>query len=164
MAVTIEKEGKNVQQAINDALEELQVSAEDVLIEVLDEGESGLLGIGRRPARVKITLEDDAATSMQPETSAEEPAYYGDEEDYAGDPETPEEAETTAYIAAILSGIGIHGKLSSYKEDDTLFIDVDGEDCGAAIGHHGETLEAIQYLATLVANKNSQNRIRVYLD
>lgn len=164
MAISIEKEGKTVQQAINDALEELQVSAEDVLIEVLDEGESGLLGIGRRPARVKVTFEDEVAAAGPPRSEIEDQVYYGDDEDYTGDPETPEEAETTAYIAAILSGIGIHGKLSSFKEKDTLYVDVTGQDCGAAIGHHGETLEAIQYLATLVANKHSQDRVRVILD
>ncbi len=159
MAISIEKTGKSVQQAINDALDEMGLSVDDVIIEVLDEGESGLLGLGRRPARVRVTAEE------QPEAASEqEAAYYGDDDEYAGDPETPEEAETSAYVAAILSGIGIHGKISSYREGDTLHIEVNGQDCGAAIGRHGETLEAIQYLASLVANKYSEERIRVILD
>jgi len=159
MAITIEKSAKTVQQAINEALDELGLSVDDVIIEVLDEGEGGgLLGLGRRPAKVRVTTEDDAAT--EPETTE----YYGDDEDYAGDPETPEEAETTSYVASILSGIGIHGKISSYREEDTLHIEVTGQDCGAAIGRHGETLEAIQYLASLVANKISESRIRVVVD
>lgn len=163
MAVSIEKSGKTVQQAINDALNELGLSVDDVIIEVIDEGESGgLLGLGRRPARVRVTAEDqNTAADAENQEAAE---YYGDEDDYAGDPETPEEAETAAYVAAILSGIGIHGKISSYREGDTLHIDVSGQDCGAAIGRHGETLEAIQYLASLVANKFSEERVRVILD
>jgi spoIIIJ-associated protein len=159
MALTVEKTGKTVQQAINEALDELGLSVDDVIIEVIDEGESGgLLGLGRRPAKVRVTSEEDV------EAVAEQPEYFGDDEEYTGDPETPEEAETTSYVAAILSGIGIHGKISSYREEDTLHIDVSGQDCGAAIGRHGETLEAIQYLASLVANKISESRIRVVVD
>lgn len=159
MALTIEKTGKTVQQAINEALDELGLSVDDVIIEVLDEGEGGgLLGLGRRPAKVRVTAEDE--TAAEPEQAE----YFGDEEEYAGDPETPEEAEATSYVAAILSGIGIHGKISSYREEDTLHIEVTGQDCGAAIGRHGETLEAIQYLASLVANKISETRVRVLLD
>ena len=159
MALSIEKSGKTVQHAINEALDELGLAVDDVVIEVLDEGESGLLGLGRRPAKVRVTADD------QPIDQGSDPTeYFGDDEDYAGDPETPEEAETTTYVASILSGIGIHGKISSYREEDTLHIEVTGQDCGAAIGRHGETLEAIQYLASLVANKVSEARVRVIVD
>lgn len=164
MSVSIEKSGKTVQQAINDALDELGLSVDDVIIEVLDEGDSGgLLGLGRRSARIRVTAEDQQPDSTAGSQGSAE--YFGDDDsEYAGDPETPEEAETVAYVAAILSGIGIHGKISSYREGDTLHIEVSGQDCGAAIGRHGETLEAIQYLASLVANKISEERVRVILD
>lgn len=169
MAISIEKTARSVQQAINEALDELGLSVDDVVIEILDEGESGgLLGLGRKQARIRVTVEDQEESQPQdlPSDEEDEPTdedYYSDDE-YAGDPETPEEAEASAYVANILSGIGIHGKISSYREDDTLHIEVTGSDCGAAIGRHGETLEAIQYLASLVANKVSENHIRVILD
>jgi spoIIIJ-associated protein len=163
MALVTEKSGKTVEDAINEALEELGVTSEEVIIEVLDEGEhGGLLGIGRRLARVRVSLDPEA---VHPVLAVEEaaPAYYGDDE-YTEEAESPEEAETTAYVASILSGIGIHGKISSYREGDTLHIEVSGQDVGAAIGHHGETLDAIQYLATLVANKETQEHVRVLVD
>ncbi len=163
MPISIEKTGKTVQQAINDALEELGLTDDDVVIEVLDEGDNGgLLGLGRRPAKVRVTADDQSETPGDEGLPANE--YYGDDDEYAGDPETPEEAETASYVAAILSGIGIHGKISSFRDGDTLHIEVNGRDCGAAIGRHGETLEAIQYLASLVANKYSEERIRVIVD
>ncbi len=161
MGKSVEKSAKTVQLAISEALEELGATADDVVIEVLDEGDGGgLLGIGRRPAKVRVSLDSELPETM-PDTEPGE--YYGDDA-YSGDPETPEEAETTAYVAAVLSGIGIHGKISSYREENTLYIDVNGTDVGAAIGRHGETLEALQYLASLVANKVSQDRVRVMLD
>lgn len=161
MGIFVEKTAKTVQIAINEALEELGATADDAIIEVLDEGDSGgLLGIGRRPARVRVSLETETPEAI---IESEVETYYGDDT-YSGDPETPEEAEATAYVAAVLSGVGIHGKISSYREENTLHIDVSGDDCGAAIGRHGETLEAIQYLASLVANKVSQDRVRVILD
>ncbi|MDW7655605.1 MAG: RNA-binding cell elongation regulator Jag/EloR [Bacillota bacterium] len=162
MPVSIEKAAKTVQLAIQEALDELGLTDDDVIVEVLDEGESGLLGLGRRQARVRVTVEDEPVEADEPDPV--EDAYYGDEEAYAGDPETPEEAETVSYVAAVLSGIGIHGKISSYREEESLHIEVNGRDCGAAIGRHGETLEAIQYLASLVANKHSEEHIRVIVD
>lgn len=182
MAESVEVTGKTVQHAINDALEQLGVSSDDVLIEVLDEGESGgLLGIGRKPAKVRVSLAQEDQTDNEEDRRVglpEDVDYYGDEEDDESSDEegndeeaeasevteSPEEAEATAYVASILSGIGIHGRISSYRDDDTIYIDVAGEDCGAAIGRHGETLDALQYLATLVANKISQSRVRVILD
>jgi spoIIIJ-associated protein len=174
VALSIEKSARSVQQAINDALDELGLSVDDVVIEILDEGESGgLLGLGRKMARIRVTVdepvvdqlpEDEPVESISEESDAESDTDLFSSESYAGDPETPEEAETSAYVANILSGIGIHGKISSYREGDTLRVDVSGPDCGAAIGRHGETLEAIQYLASLVANKYSEERVRVILD
>jgi spoIIIJ-associated protein len=162
MALSIEKSAKTVQLAIDEALDELGLTDDDVVIEVLDEGDNGVLGLGRKPARIRVTVEDQADVQTADELPAAE--YYGDDEEYAGDPETPEEAETVAYVASILSGIGIHGKISSFREADTLHIDVTGRDCGAAIGRHGETLEAIQYLSSLVANKQSEQHLRVIVD
>ncbi|MDD2534094.1 MAG: protein jag [Eubacteriales bacterium] len=162
MALMVEKTGKTVEDAINEALEELGITSDEAIIEVLDEGGAGgVLGIGRRLAKVRVSLDEE---NIHPNlTSDEAPVYYGDDE-FTEEPESAEEAETTAYVAAIMSGIGIHGKISSYREDETLHIEISGQDVGAAIGHHGETLDAIQYLATLVANRNTESRLRVSVD
>jgi len=56
MATMVEKTARTVEEAINEALEELGVTSEEVIIEVIDEGvPGGVLGIGRRPARVRVS-------------------------------------------------------------------------------------------------------------
>ena len=63
MAMSVEKSAKTVQEAIDEALQELHASADDVVIEVLDEGDAGILGIGRKPARVKQKRRTSGALS-----------------------------------------------------------------------------------------------------
>jgi spoIIIJ-associated protein len=73
MSVSIEKTGKTIHDAIQAALAELNVSEENAVIEVLDEGDSGgILGIGKKNARVRVSIDEDV-----PE--AEDSVYYGDD-------------------------------------------------------------------------------------
>ena len=59
MAKSIEKTGKTIEEAVELALKELDASKENVEIEVLEEPAKGLLGIGAKPALVKVTLKDN---------------------------------------------------------------------------------------------------------
>lgn len=155
MEKIITKTGKTVDEAIEAALIELGVSKEEASIEVISEPKSGLLGIGQKQAEVKVTANVE---------ENEEVVYYGDDENFEGDAVSEAEDQAVAFVAEVLSGIGIHGNMDSYREDDDIFISVTGADCGSAIGRHGETLEAISYMTNLVANKNSENRVRVHID
>lgn len=163
MEKTVSKTARTVEEAIRVAIEELGVSEEDVVIEVVDDGSSGkgFLGMGRKSATVRVTADVPERADTEEE---EDHTYYGDDESFEGDAVSVAEEEAVNFVADILSGIGIHGKLDSYREEDTIYISVNGQDCGAAIGRHGETLEAIAYLTNLVANKNSEERLRVSLD
>jgi len=182
---TIETTGKTVEQAVQQALKELAVSEEFALIEVLDEGETGgLLGFGRRPARVRVTATcEEGETEAEADSGEDENSGFDqldlDSDDLDVEPSdddgwrmptdqrglVPAENATLDYIQDILAGIGIHGRIESYLEDDNnLHIDIIGSDCGVAIGHHGETLDAIQYLANIVANRWIDEYLRVIVD
>jgi spoIIIJ-associated protein len=162
MEKTVTKTAKTVEEAISLAIEELGVAEEDAVIEVVEDGSAkGFLGIGKKSATVRVTADVTEAVESDVE---EDTTYYGDDESFEGDAVSEAEEEAVNFVAEILSGIGIHGKLDSYREEDTVFISVTGQDCGAAIGRHGETLDAISYLTSLVANKNSEEHIRVSLD
>ena len=155
MEKSIVKTGKTVEEAKVAALEELGVSEDQATIEVINESEGGFLGIGKQ-AEVKVTA--------NVEETEEEVVYYGDDESYEGDAVSEAEDAAVSFVAEVLSGIGIHGNMDSYREDDTIYISVSGGDCGSAIGRHGETLEAITYMTNLIANKHSEERVHVHLD
>lgn len=156
MEKTVVKTAKTVDEAIEAALAELGVSKDEATIEVITEPAGGFLGLGSKDAEVKVTA--DVAEEE------EDVVYYGDDENFEGDAVTEAEDAAVTFVAEILSGIGIHGNMDSYREDDAIYISVSGADCGAAIGRHGETLESISYLTNLVANKHSEEKVHVHLD
>ena len=160
MEKSVVKTGKTVEEAVAAALEELGVSESEAKVEIMNESEGGFLGLGKQ-AEVKVTCEvSDEAESQD----AEDDTYYGDDESFEGDAASEAEEAAVNFVAEVLSGIGIHGNMDSYREDDTIYISVSGSDCGAAIGRHGETLEAISYMTNLIANKHSEERVHVHLD
>lgn len=159
MEKTVTKTAKSVDEAVELALAELGVEKDQVQIEIIEE-EKGFLGIGKKGATVKVTAEVEEVV----EEDDDGDVYYGDDESYEGDEASEAEDAAVSFVAEVLSGIGIHGKLDSYREEDVIYITVSGQDCGAAIGRHGETLDSIAYLTNLVANRHSEQRLRVMLD
>ena len=165
MEKTVITTGKTVDEAIEAALSELGCTKEQATIEVVEEGtEGGFLGLGRKDAQVKVTANTDDSVAPAPAAEESDDTYYGDDESFEGDAVSEAEDAAANFVAEVLSGIGIHGNMDSYREDDTIYISVTGSDCGAAIGRHGETLEAISYMTNLIANKHSEQRVHVYLD
>ena len=164
---TVTKTGKTVDEAVEAAIAELGCTKEEAQIEVISEGsEGGFLGVGKKDAEVKVSFDDGAEEAAIDDSAddADDEEYYGDDENFEGDAVSEAEDAAANFVAEVLSGIGIHGNMDSYREDDTIYISVTGSDCGAAIGRHGETLEAITYMTNLIANKHSDQRVHVHLD
>ena len=164
MEKTVTKTAKSVEEAVELALAELGVEKDQAQVEVLEEGK-GFLGLGKKEVTVKVTADvEDDETSEVIDDEDDGDVYYGDDESFEGDEASEAEDAAVSFVAEVLSGIGIHGKLDSYREEDVIHITVNGQDCGAAIGRHGETLDSISYLTNLVANRHSEERLRVILD
>ncbi len=183
MPKSVERTGKTIDEAVQEALVELGVSIDDVVIDVLDEGDSGILGIGRKPARVLVSYDGpdldvlpvatdetaveavDAEVPVEEAASESEVVYFGDDEaELAGHDGEEEANRAVNYLEDIFSYMDIDADFSFELEDDRILIDVDGEDVGAAIGRRGDTLNAMQYLTSLVVNRGSDKHRYVTVD
>ena len=136
--LTVEATGETVGEAKWSALRELErqqpgLDKSAVRFQVVSEGERGLLGVGFTPARVIATVPADAVAEEAP---AAAPA---DESDLA--------AEARELVQRIVDGIGVNAHVSAHEDDEAITLSCDGPDLGMLIGRHGQTIDAIQYLA-----------------
>ncbi len=134
-----EKTAKTIEDAVNAALAELGIAREEAEIKVLEEPSKGLLGfLGGRPARVLVT-------------------------------EKEKEIEKTSdrvakFLNEVLSRMDLTATVAAEEHEDLIQVDIRGEGLGVVIGKRGQTLDALQYLANIVANKGGERRQRIILD
>ena len=168
--VSIEMTGKSVDEALEAALAELHTTRENVDVEILEEAKDGLFGLfGGRKARIKVTLKP-AQTEEKPAEALKETEKVVAE----GETKQPknivnnDEAIKMAkeFLLKIFSAMNIKVVMEKFisKEDGSVTFKLHGADMGILIGKHGQTLDSLQYLTNLVANKNSAERIRIMID
>ena len=128
--------GKTVEDAITESLIKLGTTSDKIEYEVVEKGANGFLGIGSKPAiirvRKKSTLEDVIR-------------------DFLGDVFKAMEMEVEIII-------------DKDEESKTVEVELKGEDMGVLIGKRGQTLDSLQYLTNLAANKKSEEYVKVKLD
>jgi len=135
----IEATGETVGEAKWSALRELEklqpgLDKTAVRFQVVSEGERGLLGVGFAPARVIATV-----------------ASNGDADDATVDVDESELAATVReLLERIVREIGVQARLTITEDDETLTAAFSGRDLGLLIGKHGQTIDAIQYLANAI--------------
>lgn len=135
--VTVEKKGKNAEEAIKAALEELNCERDQVEIEIVEEGSKGFMGLGAKPALVKVTL----TVIVRPEENVRK------------------------VLDELLTRMGLEYEVERVEfNDGTVRINIVGQDMGLLIGRKGETLNAVQFLVGLMVNNHTEDRVRVVLD
>lgn len=125
---------KSVDEAIELAAKEFGISKEEVKYEVLEEAKKGLFGKIKSEAKIK--------------------AEY----------EAPRYLAAKKYIEEILNKMGISATLSVTENEDGAVINIEGTETGAVIGRRGDTLDALQYLASTICNKNTKDYYRITVD
>ena len=124
MKQEIIKIAKTTEEAVKAAALELGVSTEDVEVEVLEEAKKGFLGMGAAPAKVKVTY------IFKPLEAAR------------------------SFVETLLKDMELDATVTIHEDGaGEALITISGNDAGTLIGHHGDTLDSLQYLINLAANK-----------
>jgi len=135
MGKSVEKTAKTVEEAINLALLELNTQREKTEIEILEEGNKGLFGlIGSKMARVRVTVKETGSDRL------------------------------TKFLKSVFEKMNVKADFEVVENEDSIVVKINGDDVGILIGRRGETLDAIQYLSSLVANKGESEYKRVVVD
>ncbi len=133
---------KTVNEAITDACQELGVTSDRLDYEVVEEGSAGFLGLGSKPAVIKARIKEEEKKQLSFEDSAK--IFLRD------------------VFEAMKMEVAIDVKYN--EEEKNLDVNLSGEDMGMLIGKRGATLDSLQYLVSLVVNKNSEDYVRVKVD
>ena len=128
---------KTVNDAITEACQKLGITSDKLVYEVVEEGSTGFLGIGSKAAVIKAAVKED---------SVEEIAKMFLDDVF----------KSMNMVVAI--------DITLDKEDNCINIDLSGDEMGVLIGKRGATLDSLQYLLSLVINKDSEDYIRVKID
>ncbi|MDQ0429168.1 spoIIIJ-associated protein [Planomicrobium stackebrandtii] len=168
----ITQTGPTVESAISEALEKLQVTREEVKIEVIQEEKKGFFGFGAKKAEVEVTviektpLPEKAEKAVEiHETSEVPPVKEGEEEEVPAVSNEQAIQETKNYIQSIAKGMKIEDlSITHEHRGKKVSFYLESEKVAMLIGKRGQTLNSLQQLAQLVANKYSNQFMMVQLD
>lgn len=133
---SLEKSAKTVDEAVQAALTELGISKEKAEVLVLEEPSNGFFGlIGTRQAKVRVTVRSVDAIAVAKQ-----------------------------FLQDIFEQMNLSVTMKVEQQSDGMMIQLTGADLGVLIGRHGQTLNSLQYLVNLAANRDTEERRRFILD
>ena len=156
--VEVETSGETVGEARWAALHELErrfpaLKRDAVQFVVLSEGERGLLGVGYQPARVLASVEVDPDSAEPAVVRRSVPVD-----------ESPAAARVRDLLTRVLGALAIDGDLEIVEREGVVTGTVTGSDLGLLIGKHGQTIDAIQYLANAIMHRRVEEPAEVVVD
>ncbi|MBP2626768.1 MAG: single-stranded nucleic acid binding protein [Firmicutes bacterium] len=133
---SVEKTGKTIEDAVALALSELEVGIDRIDYEVLEAPSKGFLGfIGTKLAKVRVTVKQ-----IEPMKVAQD------------------------FLENIFDLMKLEVQIEKIVKQDNTVFNIRGNDLGILIGKHGQTLDALQYLTNLAANRDTDSKVRIVLD
>jgi len=173
---------KNLDDAITEACETLMVTSDRLDYEVISKGSSGFLGIASKPVVIKARIKEEAPAveEVKEEPKKEEKKEVKKEEKK----EAPkEEVKTEKKASSNINGDELVAKANAFLKDvfgamnmevnlntrfnaqeNILDVELSGDEMGVLIGKRGQTLDSLQYLISLVVNRESEEYIHVKVD
>jgi spoIIIJ-associated protein len=176
---SIEVKEKTVDDAINKALEQLQVSRDQVSVEIIEEGSRGLFGfVGSKPAKVRVSVGGTNTSERQSHAVKQDKVRHQNQrkhevssnqakvESFQLDEENVQHIVTTAKRAlkVMLQKLEIEYTVEVKKREDQILLNIHCDNENFLIGRRGTTLDAVQYLVNRIANKHAKEKIQVVLD
>ena len=142
---TFEFEGKTTDEAIENACRQLNLSRNELDIEIIEPGSAGIFGlVGGRKAKVKVTTTSDQSEPIE---------------------ETNGLAIAKETLENILILIPMKGTtVSAEQTNSTISLTIKGDKSGLLIGRKGRTLDALQFIVNKIVNKALEKRIKVVID
>ena len=178
---------KNVDDAITEACEELMVTSDRLEYEVISNGSAGFLGLNAKPAVIKARIKEEKPEVVEePKKVVKESAPVKEAaKETAKEAEKPVEevkkSETkaasnvdadecirraNAFLKDVFGTMNMEVSVNSKfnKEDNVLDVELSGAEMGVLIGKRGQTLDSLQYLISLVVNRDSSDYVHVKVD
>ena len=179
--------GKTIEAAVESACEKLGIDADELIYQIVTMPKKGFLGLGNQLAEISVEIEvpdepkKEVKKAVKEEKKTEKKVSKNVEktEKKAEKVEEPKKCETRLptedekkqiaaaekYLCDVIKALGVEKFETTYEivEKDTIVFDLVGDDLGVVIGRRGETLDALQYLCGLVANRNGDTYFRVSL-
>lgn len=171
-----------VEEAIEKGIKDLGVSRAEVEVEILDEGSKGLFGLGNRQARVRLRVISATGSSfMAAEENRAETAFQIEleEEGPVPEPGAPLPPLGEDYVLEIARDVvkellermrvratvtAAYGKAEDARSRIPVLVNVNGDDLSYLIGRHAETLNALQYIASLIISKEIGRSLPLIVD
>jgi len=171
---TLEIIAPTVEEAIAQGLAELGLTADAVSVEVLDAGNKGLFGFGKHQVRVRLTVNTgDSEPVQEPESvpASKPEAQVASVREAESPSETdPLLDHTEAVISKLLHLVNLEAQVSAHygerdrEERRNVHVDIRGNDLSILIGRRSETLNAFQYIASLIVGKEVQDWVQLVID
>ncbi|MBW5448802.1 KH domain-containing protein [Cohnella sp. CFH 77786] len=131
----LQASGKTIEEAVRNGLSRLGVEENRVKVTVLEQPSKGLFGlIGAKEARVELELLPDGVE------------------------------EAALFLREVADAMGLSVSVEREDDADSIRLNVKGSDLGLLIGRRGQTLDSLQYLVNIVANRHSDRHLRIVLD
>lgn len=189
MANVIEITGKSVEDAFMNAIVELETTSDNIGYDVIDKGSNGILGFGSRPAKIKAWVKSEVEAEKKAEeekaaevksTEAAAPAANSAKADVTSDKsdevlsEPHKKMVVTCDVDKVIRDfldnmfkamdMDVNIDIKINEEEGCVNVELGGDEMGLLIGKRGQTLDSIQYLVSLVVNKENEKYMRVKVD
>lgn len=167
---TLEIIAPSVEDAIEQGLDQLGLPRDAVSVDVIDEGKSGFLGVGNRQVRVRLTINDGSSENeVKPESVQILPLTHENEE-FDDDLEEAK-IKSERIVKNLLGKMKVKADVNSRildPEDENdrsmVLIEITGKDLSILIGRRAETLDALQYITSLMLNQDMGSWMPLMID